>query len=43
MGCVGLTEYDARELFEWAPIGTPIVILEGRDHENERLYAYKRR
>ena len=43
MGCVGLTEDDARELFGWAPVGTTIVILEGRDHENERLNAYKRR
>lgn len=42
-GCVGLTEEDAREIFKWAPVGTPIVILEGREHENERLNAYKRR
>ena len=42
-GCVGLTEEDARKLFEWAPVGTPVVILEGQDHENEKLKAYKSR
>ena len=28
MGCVGLTEDDARTLFEWTPVGTPVVILD---------------
>lgn len=28
MGCVGLTEDDARTLFGWTPVGTPIVILD---------------
>ena len=28
MGCVGLTEDDARELFGWAPVGTPVLILD---------------
>lgn len=28
MGCVGLTEDDARTLFGWAPVGTPVVILD---------------
>jgi lipoprotein-anchoring transpeptidase ErfK/SrfK len=42
-GCVGLSEEDAREIFKWASVGTSIVILEGREHENERLNAYKRR
>ena len=28
MGCVGLTEDDARTLFEWASVGTAIVILD---------------
>ena len=28
MGCVGLTEDDARTLFGWTPIGTPVVILD---------------
>jgi len=40
-GCVGLSEEDAKELFKWAPVGTPILILEGRAHEDERLNAYK--
>jgi lipoprotein-anchoring transpeptidase ErfK/SrfK len=25
-GCVGLTDDDAKALFEWAPIGTPVII-----------------
>ena len=33
MGCVGLTEDDARTLFEWAPIGTAIVILDEATEE----------
>ena len=28
MGCVGLTEEDAKILFEWAPVGTVIAILD---------------
>ena len=28
MGCVGLTEDHARTLFGWAPVGTPVVILD---------------
>ena len=28
MGCVGLTEDDARTLFDWTPVGTPVVILD---------------
>ena len=28
MGCVGLTEDNARTLFDWAPVGTPVVILD---------------
>jgi len=28
MGCVGLTEDDARTLFEWTPVGRPVVILD---------------
>ena len=27
-GCVGLTEEDAKTLFAWAPVGTPVVILD---------------
>ena len=26
-GCVGLTDDNAKALFEWAPIGTPVVIV----------------
>jgi lipoprotein-anchoring transpeptidase ErfK/SrfK len=33
MGCVGLTEADAKVLFEWAPIGTSIVIVEKKEEE----------
>ena len=28
MGCVGLTSEDARTMFEWAPMGTRIVVLQ---------------
>jgi lipoprotein-anchoring transpeptidase ErfK/SrfK len=28
MGCVGLTEGNAKTLFGWAPVGTPVVILD---------------
>jgi lipoprotein-anchoring transpeptidase ErfK/SrfK len=27
-GCVGLNEEDAKTLFEWAPVGTPIAIID---------------
>ena len=33
MGCVGLTEDDARTLFEWASVGTAIVILDEATEE----------
>ena len=33
MGCVGLTEDDARMLFEWAPVGTTIAILDEATEE----------
>jgi lipoprotein-anchoring transpeptidase ErfK/SrfK len=42
MGCVGLTEEDAAELYKWTPKGTLIVILEGKSHEEKRLAAYKK-
>ena len=32
-GCVGLTEEDAKMLFAWAPIGTPVVILDMAEEE----------
>ena len=27
-GCMGLTEEDAKMLFEWVPVGTPVVIID---------------
>ena len=27
-GCVGLNEEDAKTLFEWAPVGTPVAIID---------------
>ena len=30
-GCVGLTDDDAKALFEWAPIGTPVVVITGEE------------
>lgn len=33
MGCVGLTEEDARAMFGWAPVGTRIVIVEEEPDE----------
>lgn len=32
-GCVGLTEEDAKTLFEWAPMSTRVVILEEEPDE----------
>jgi lipoprotein-anchoring transpeptidase ErfK/SrfK len=32
-GCVGLTDDNAKALFEWAPKGTPVVII--RDEESD--------
>jgi lipoprotein-anchoring transpeptidase ErfK/SrfK len=26
-GCIGLTDDNARALFEWAPMGTPVVVM----------------
>ncbi len=26
-GCIGLTDDNAKALFEWAPIGTPVVVI----------------
>ncbi len=33
MGCVGLTTEDARTMFEWAPKGTRIVVLQEETEE----------
>jgi lipoprotein-anchoring transpeptidase ErfK/SrfK len=30
-GCVGLTDDNARALFEWTPSGTPVFVLEDKD------------
>ena len=27
MGCVGLTDDNALALFEWAPVGTPVIVI----------------
>jgi lipoprotein-anchoring transpeptidase ErfK/SrfK len=42
MGCVGLTEEDAKAIYEWTPKGTLIVVLEGKSHEEKRLEAYQK-
>jgi lipoprotein-anchoring transpeptidase ErfK/SrfK len=26
-GCVGLTDDNALALFEWAPVGTPVIVM----------------
>jgi lipoprotein-anchoring transpeptidase ErfK/SrfK len=26
-GCVGLTDDDAKALFVWAPVGTPVIVI----------------
>ena len=30
-GCVGLIDDDAKALFEWTPIGTPVVVISGEE------------
>lgn len=30
-GCVGLTDDNAKALFDWAPVGTPVVIIREED------------
>ena len=32
-GCVGLAEENAKTMFEWAPVGTPIVVMENHPDE----------
>ena len=34
-GCVGLTEEDAKALFAWAPVGTPIEVMADEAEEIE--------
>jgi lipoprotein-anchoring transpeptidase ErfK/SrfK len=26
-GCVGLTDDNAKALFDWAPVGTPVIVI----------------
>jgi lipoprotein-anchoring transpeptidase ErfK/SrfK len=35
-GCVGLTEEDAITLFEWAPVGTNVVIVDVQEEDDEQ-------
>ena len=30
-GCVGLTDDDAKALFAWAPVGTPVIVISEED------------
>jgi len=30
-GCIGLTDDNAKALFDWAPVGTPIIILADKE------------
>ncbi len=32
-GCVGLSDDAAKILFDWAPVGTPIVVIRGTEEE----------
>jgi lipoprotein-anchoring transpeptidase ErfK/SrfK len=32
-GCVGLTDEDAARLFQWAPVGTAVVVLTEEEGE----------
>jgi lipoprotein-anchoring transpeptidase ErfK/SrfK len=34
-GCVGLTDDNAMALFDWAPIGTPVVVVSEEKKEDE--------
>lgn len=35
-GCVGVSNSNARALFEWAPIGTPVIVLPSTRNPDER-------
>lgn len=35
-GCVGVSNSNARKLFEWAPIGTPVIVLPSTRNPDER-------
>ena len=34
-GCVGLTDDNALALFEWAPMGTPVIVISENEPEEE--------
>ena len=34
-GCVGLTDDNALALFEWAPMGTPVIVISEEDNVTE--------
>ena len=34
-GCVGLTDDNALALFEWAPMGTPVIVISEYDADSE--------
>jgi len=34
-GCVGLTDDNALALFEWAPVGTPVVVITEEDKDDD--------
>lgn len=35
-GCVGISNSNARTMFEWAPVGTPVVILRSERNPDEK-------
>ncbi len=35
-GCVGISNSNARELYEWAPVGTPVIVLPSTRNPDER-------
>jgi lipoprotein-anchoring transpeptidase ErfK/SrfK len=35
-GCIGLTDDNAMALFEWAPMGTPVIVISEEEIEEER-------
>ena len=32
-GCIGLTDDNAKALFDWAPVGTPVIVTTGEEKE----------
>jgi len=35
-GCVGISNWNARTMFDWAPLGTPVVILPSERNPDEK-------